>query len=112
MKVELSLENLTEEGLAELCVARLEEAGLVVVPPVREEPYLVREAAEALSVSIDTIYREIAAKRLPVLPRLSVKRIPAWAIRIRQAGGDPMRMWRKLERTGEGFEKVSREGVA
>jgi hypothetical protein len=90
MKLELSLKDLTPEALADLCLERMAEKGLTLRPPERHEPFTVREAAEALRVSVHVIYADLAAGRMPEVPRMGVKRIPAWAVRMRQAGGDPM----------------------
>jgi hypothetical protein len=87
----MELGDVDEDALGELILRKAEELGMVIVPPEREEPYTVAEAAEALNVSIDTIYAEIKAEKLPAVPRMSVKRVPAWAIRVRQEGGDPMK---------------------
>lgn len=101
MKIEVNLGDLTEEKLAELCLAKLEASGKVLPPPLREEPYRVSEAAQALGVSKDAIYADLRSGALPKIPRQAIKRIPAWAIRVRQRGGDPEEEWERMK--AEGF---------
>jgi excisionase family DNA binding protein len=104
VKLEVEFGKVDEDLMGDLLLRKAQEAGLLVVPPERREPFTVAEVAAALSVSVDTIYGQIKAGRLPILPRMGVKLVPAWAVRIRQEGGDPMRELerRKMEEE-EGF---------
>lgn len=104
LSVKVPLGAFDEEALGDLLLRKSQEAGLLVMPPERREPYTVREASEALSVKPTTIYKQIEAGRLPVLPRMGVRLVPAWAIRIRQEGGDPMKeLERRKKEEEEGF---------
>ena len=88
MNIKISLADLDEDQLGSLILRKAQELGMIIAAPERQEPYTAAEAAEALNVSLATIYDQIKTGQLPIIPRLSIKRIPAWVIRTRQAGGD------------------------
>lgn len=86
MIIPIDIPNVNEDRLADLVLQKLEEQGKVILLR-RTKPYTVREAAEALNVSQDTIRLDIEVGRLIKIPSSGVVRIPAWAIELRQAGG-------------------------
>lgn len=78
MKVSLEL---TAEQIGEIAVVvaeRLMASGVpcAVSAEKRRKPYTAVEAAEALGVSKDTIYRMVVAGRLGRVPGSAVVRIP------------------------------------
>jgi len=100
MELTLKFGDLTEDQLAELMLQKMEAAGKVLPAPERSEPYSVPEVAAAMGISVSTVRAEVKGARWPLVPYTGRILIPAWAVRVRQAGGKPMEEVKRLKKEG------------
>ena len=103
MNFELSLPHDLQPAFAEVVAANMLASGMALRAPEREEPYTVEDCAKAVGLSERTIRTEISAGAWPLVARTGRKLVPVWAVRVRQAGGDPLEELNRRKK--EGFLK-------